>query len=61
MKSKHIRADIEFENWIKRIQKERIKIGKDDLLRGNRRITRAIRRHPLSKEIELDIISSDLD
>ena len=57
---KQIRADVEFEKFLKKIAIERIRIGKDEKLRPMRRLTKAIIRHPLFKTaIAEDLIKAD--
>ena len=61
MRDKIIRADKEFDELISRIARQRIIKGIDRRPRSSRRITMAIRRHPLMREIEKDIENADLD
>jgi len=50
----------EFDELIKKIEKERITKGIDKKFRGSRRITLAFARHPKIKDIANDIILADL-
>ena len=60
---KIIRVDNDFDRELKEIVKRRIVNGKENTsrLNGDRRITKAINRHPLFKQIKEDIILSDLE
>lgn len=60
---KIIRVDLKFSKEIDEIIKRRVKLGKENLksINGSRRLTAAIRRHPLFKDIKEDIIMSDLE
>ena len=55
------RIDKDFEKLIRTIATERIARGKDIKMKGSRRITLAMRRHPLIIDISKDIIEADLD
>lgn len=57
---KQIRADVEFSEELEEIKLNRIKKGKDKRMRSDRRLTAAIRRHPLFRDIKADIEISDL-
>jgi hypothetical protein len=61
IRDKRTRVDEGFEELLKRISLERIKTGHDKKLRSTRRITKAMRRHPLILNISKDIINADLD
>ena len=60
MKDIPIRADPNFDELVKEIARERISKGKDKKFKSCRRITLAMVRHPLMREIERDIIDADL-
>ena len=57
-----MRADKKFLEEIKKMQIDRIKFGKDNLLKPvtPRRITLAMTRHELFKKMKDDIIKADL-
>lgn len=60
--SRLMRADLKFLDELKNIQKHRIKMGKDDVLKPVKipRLTLAMTRHPLFPKIKDDIIDADL-
>jgi hypothetical protein len=62
IKDKNIRADLKFDLFIKEIQNERVKKGKDTInnLKSTRRITLGLVRHPLIKDIKRDLINQEL-
>lgn len=55
-----MKADEDFLKDIKEMQLGRIKNGKDKRLTPSRRITLAIKRHPLFPQIKNDILRADL-
>lgn len=61
-KDKPIRVDLDFESELREIKVQRIKKGKDDVLtpKSDRRLTKAIRRHPLWPKMREDIVNADL-
>ena len=59
-KSRLVKADEDFLKEIKEIQIGRIKNGKDKRFTPSRRITLAIKRHPLFPKMKDDILKADL-
>ena len=60
VKSKIIRTAPELNELANRIARERIILGKDRRMKSTRRITLAMTRHNLMKQIAYDIANSDL-
>lgn len=59
-KDKPIRVDLDFEEELNKIKIARITRGKDKKMKSDRRLTKAIRRHPSWSKIKSDIIEADL-
>ena len=59
-RDKPIRVDLDFEEELRKIKIERLTKGKDRMPKSDRRLTKAIRRHPLWNNIREDIIKADL-
>ena len=60
-RTKILRVDEQFEEMINDMARKRITNRMDKKMKSPRRLTLAISRHPLIKNIENDIINADLD
>lgn len=60
IKDNQIRVDTRFRRELEDIKVQRIKRGFDSKLKSDRRLTAAMRRHPLFNRIKEDIIRDEL-
>lgn len=57
-KGQIIRVDKDFSKELKKMKLARMRNGKDEMMKSDRELTRAIRRHILFPEIEQSIIKA---
>ena len=60
-RSRTMRVHDSLKEIVSRIEVKRINMGLDKRMKSSRRLTLAMSRHPLMKQIEEDIINADLE